>query len=272
MLLWQIPLIKMRRTDAGRASVDATRRALVDRGYAVRTGGRQAVPQPRLVVPARAACPTSPTPRRRALVDRQAPLPRRRARHRRLQDRRRRARLGHTTCATSTARDGGETNNRFPVSTRAAYGDLLRSAGKTPVTFSRAGFTGSQAHGAFWAGDEDSTWEAFRCVDLGRADRGGVRDRLLGLGPRRLLRAELPDAELYLRVGGDAGVRADHAVPLGVQPPPPAVARPHAVEHRRAAPATPRVLPCSGGSPSCASGSCRTSPSRARARPRDGGR
>ena len=35
-----------------------------------------------------------------------------------------------------------------------AYGDLLRSAGKAPVTFSRAGFTGSQAHGAFWAGDD----------------------------------------------------------------------------------------------------------------------
>ncbi|MEU7874770.1 TIM-barrel domain-containing protein [Dactylosporangium sp. NPDC049140] len=42
----------------------------------------------------------------------------------------------------------------------AAYGSVLRSCGKAPVTFSRAGFTGSQAHGVFWAGDEDSTWEA----------------------------------------------------------------------------------------------------------------
>ncbi|MFO7244577.1 MAG: glycoside hydrolase family 31 protein [Actinomycetes bacterium] len=59
-------------------------------------------------------------------------------------------------------RDGGEKNNTFPVAYAKAYGDLLRSAGKAPVTFSRAGFTGSQAHGAFWAGDENSTWDAFR--------------------------------------------------------------------------------------------------------------
>lgn len=57
---------------------------------------------------------------------------------------------------------GDEGNNRFPVAYAKAYGDLLRSAGRAPVTFSRAGFTGSQAHGAFWAGDENSTWEAFR--------------------------------------------------------------------------------------------------------------
>jgi alpha-glucosidase (family GH31 glycosyl hydrolase) len=59
-------------------------------------------------------------------------------------------------------RRGDEGNNRFPVAYAKAYGDLLRSAGKAPVTFSRAGFTGAQAHGAFWAGDENSTWEAFR--------------------------------------------------------------------------------------------------------------
>ena len=57
---------------------------------------------------------------------------------------------------------GDEGNGLFPVHYAKAYGDLLRSAGKAPVTFSRAGFTGSQAHGAFWAGDENSTWEAFR--------------------------------------------------------------------------------------------------------------
>jgi alpha-glucosidase (family GH31 glycosyl hydrolase) len=59
-------------------------------------------------------------------------------------------------------RRGDEKNNTFPVHYAKAYGDLLRRAGKAPVTFSRAGFTGSQAHGAFWAGDENSTWDAFR--------------------------------------------------------------------------------------------------------------
>jgi alpha-glucosidase (family GH31 glycosyl hydrolase) len=57
---------------------------------------------------------------------------------------------------------GAEANNRYPVHYARAFGDLLRAEGKAPVTFSRAGFTGSQAHGVFWAGDEDSTWEAFR--------------------------------------------------------------------------------------------------------------
>jgi alpha-glucosidase (family GH31 glycosyl hydrolase) len=59
-------------------------------------------------------------------------------------------------------RHGDEVNGLFPVSYAKAYGDLLRRSGKAPVTFSRAGFTGSQSHGAFWAGDENSTWDAFR--------------------------------------------------------------------------------------------------------------
>ncbi len=57
---------------------------------------------------------------------------------------------------------GDEMNWKFPVHYAEAYGNLLTSEGKAPVTFSRAGNVGSQAHGAFWAGDENSTWEAFR--------------------------------------------------------------------------------------------------------------
>ena len=52
--------------------------------------------------------------------------------------------------------NGGETNNRYPVLYAGAYHELLRT-----VTFSRAGFTGSSAYPCHWAGDEDSTWEAF---------------------------------------------------------------------------------------------------------------
>jgi alpha-glucosidase (family GH31 glycosyl hydrolase) len=93
---------------------------------------------------------------------------------------------------------GDEANNRFPVAYAKAYGDLLRSAGKAPVTFSRAGFTGSQAHGAFWAGDENSTWEAFRWsmfAGLSAAASGILYwgwDLAGFSGP-------LPNAELYLR-------------------------------------------------------------------------
>ena len=95
-------------------------------------------------------------------------------------------------------RRGDEKNNTFPVAYAAAYGDLLRRAGKAPVTFSRAGFTGSQAHGAFWAGDENSTWEAFRWslfAGLNAAASGIVYWGWDIAG----FSGEIPTAELYLR-------------------------------------------------------------------------
>jgi alpha-glucosidase (family GH31 glycosyl hydrolase) len=95
-------------------------------------------------------------------------------------------------------RTGDEKNNTFPVAYAKAYGDLLRRAGKAPVTFSRAGFTGSQAHGAFWAGDENSTWDAFRWslfAGLNAAASGVVYWGwdLAGFS------GDVPSAELYLR-------------------------------------------------------------------------
>lgn len=107
----------------------------------------------------------------------------------------------HAWGADLVYRDGGdgtERNNLNPVAYAKAYGDLLRSCGKAPVTFSRAGFTGSQAHGAFWAGDENSTWEAFRWsmwAGLNAAASGIVYwgwDIAGFSGP-------VPDAELYVR-------------------------------------------------------------------------
>lgn len=93
---------------------------------------------------------------------------------------------------------GDEGNNLFPVAYAKAYGDLLESAGKAPVTFSRAGFTGSQAHGAFWAGDEDSTWEAFRWsmfAGLSAAASGIVYWGWDFAG----FSGDVPTSELYLR-------------------------------------------------------------------------
>lgn len=100
-------------------------------------------------------------------------------------------------------RRGDEGNNLYPVHYARAFGDLLRRHGKPPVTFSRSGFTGSQAHGVFWAGDEDSTWEAFRSSIL-----AGLSAAACGLlywgwdlagfsGP-------IPDPELYLRAAAAA--------------------------------------------------------------------
>lgn len=93
---------------------------------------------------------------------------------------------------------GDEGNNRYPVAYAAAYGDLLRSEGKAPITFSRAGYTGSQAHGLHWAGDENSTWAAYR-----HSLNAGITAAACGIvywgwdiagfsGP-------VPEAELYLR-------------------------------------------------------------------------
>lgn len=93
---------------------------------------------------------------------------------------------------------GDEGNALFPVGYAKAYGDLLESAGKAPVTFSRSGFTGSQAHGAFWAGDENSTWDAFRWslfAGLSAAASGIVYWGWDFGG----FSGEVPSAELYLR-------------------------------------------------------------------------
>lgn len=95
-------------------------------------------------------------------------------------------------------RRGDEGNNLYPVHYARAFGDLLRAGGKAPVTFSRAGFTGSQPHGVFWAGDEDSTWEAFRSsvtAGITAASCGIVYwgwDLAGFSGP-------VPDPELYVR-------------------------------------------------------------------------
>ncbi len=95
-------------------------------------------------------------------------------------------------------RRGDEGNNLYPVHYARAFGDLLRKHGKAPITFSRSGFAGSQAHGLFWAGDEDSTWEAFRhsvTAGLTAASCGIVYwgwDLAGFSGP-------VPDSELYLR-------------------------------------------------------------------------
>ncbi|MFC7595941.1 TIM-barrel domain-containing protein [Terrabacter sp. GCM10028922] len=96
---------------------------------------------------------------------------------------------------------GDEGNNTYAVHYARAFGDLLRKHGKAPITFSRSGFAGSQAHGVFWAGDEDSTWEAFRhsvTAGLTAASCGIVYwgwDLAGFSGP-------VPDAELYLRAAG----------------------------------------------------------------------
>jgi alpha-glucosidase (family GH31 glycosyl hydrolase) len=95
-------------------------------------------------------------------------------------------------------RGGDEGNARYSVAYAKAYGDLLRSAGKAPVTFSRAGYTGSQAHGAFWAGDENSSWEAFRWSMFAGLSASACGILYWGWDFAGFS-GEIPTAELYLR-------------------------------------------------------------------------
>ncbi|MGM7778268.1 glycoside hydrolase family 31 protein [Arthrobacter sp. KNU-44] len=93
---------------------------------------------------------------------------------------------------------GDEGNNLFPVAYSRAYGELLESAGKAPVTFSRAGFTGSQGHGAFWAGDENSTWDAFRWSLFAGLSASACGVLYWGWDFAGFS-GDVPSAELYLR-------------------------------------------------------------------------
>ena len=95
-------------------------------------------------------------------------------------------------------RRGDDGNNLFPVHYARAFGDLLRSEGKAPVTFSRAGFTGSQAHGIVWAGDENSTWAAFRS-SITAGLTGSASGILYWSWDLAGFSGPIPDPELYLR-------------------------------------------------------------------------
>src|SRR5690606_16684931 len=86
-----------------------------------------------------------------------------------------------------------------------AYTSLLESCGVAGVTFSRAGFTGAGRAPCHWAGDENSTWEAFRASITAGLTTGvsGVAfwgwDLAGFSGP-------LPSVELYVRAAAMAAL------------------------------------------------------------------
>jgi alpha-glucosidase (family GH31 glycosyl hydrolase) len=158
VLLWQIPLVPTDRGATGQVAADAA--TMIDRGYAVREGDGS---------PYRnrgwwftgALLPDWTNPdatdwwlaKRRYLLDE----------------------VGIDGFKT----DGGEhawgdelryhdgsrgitSNNLFANRYADAYHALLQATGVDGTTFSRAGFTGAGSVPCHWAGDEDSTWEAFR--------------------------------------------------------------------------------------------------------------
>ncbi|MEV0347157.1 TIM-barrel domain-containing protein [Nonomuraea sp. NPDC050680] len=199
VLLWQIPLQKMRPHPRHQAAVDA--RQLVERGYGVREADGRPYRNrgwwfPLALMPDLSSPEVRDwwTAKRAYLVDE----------------------VGVDGFKTdggehawghdlryADGRRGDEGNGLFPVHYARAFGELLERYGKAPVTFSRAGFTGSQPHGAFWAGDEDSTWAAFRS-----SIRAGITASACGIvywgWDLAGFSGDLPDAELYLRAAGAA--------------------------------------------------------------------
>ncbi|WP_336209938.1 glycoside hydrolase family 31 protein [Nonomuraea sp. LPB2021202275-12-8] len=199
VLLWQIPLQKMRPHPRHQAAVDA--RQLVERGYGVRQADGRPYRNrgwwfPLALMPDLSSAEVREwwTAKRAYLVEE----------------------VGVDGFKTdggehawghdlryADGRGGADGNGLFPVHYARAFGDLLRRHGKAPVTFSRAGFAGSQPHGAFWAGDEDSTWEAFRS-----SIRAGITASACGIvywgWDLAGFSGEVPGAELYLRAAGAA--------------------------------------------------------------------
>lgn len=194
VLLWQIPLIPTDRGEDGQIAADLA--TLSSRGYAVRDADGSPHPNRGWWFPG-ALLPdwTNPEARRwwldkrRYLVEElgidgfktdggEHPW-------------------GHDLRYHDGSR-GDEGNNLFPVRYAAAYHELMHAAGVDGVTFSRAGFTGSAAFPAHWAGDEDSTWAAYRASIIAglTAGVGGIFYwgwDLAGFS------GDIPDVELYLR-------------------------------------------------------------------------
>ncbi len=100
---------------------------------------------------------------------------------------------------TFAGETGDQAANAYPTHYLKAYHSFLREHGhESPMTFSRAGFTGSQSFPAHWAGDEDSTWEAFRASLTAGLSAGASGIAFWGWDLAGFS-GDLPSAELYKR-------------------------------------------------------------------------
>jgi alpha-glucosidase (family GH31 glycosyl hydrolase) len=93
---------------------------------------------------------------------------------------------------------GAESNNRYPVLYAQTYHELFAELGRPPVTFSRSGHTGAAAFPCHWAGDESSTWEAYRASITAGLTAGASGIFFWGWDIAGFS-GEIPSAELYLR-------------------------------------------------------------------------
>ncbi|MGB7338943.1 MAG: TIM-barrel domain-containing protein, partial [Phototrophicaceae bacterium] len=94
-------------------------------------------------------------------------------------------------------RTGAEVWNEYPQLYSEAYYEFANSK-REAVTFSRAGYTGSQRAPLHWAGDENSTWDAYRHSILAGLSAGISGISFWGWDLAGFS-GEIPSAELYLR-------------------------------------------------------------------------
>ena len=99
-------------------------------------------------------------------------------------------------------RRGSEVWNDYPRLYSEAYYEFANRHTEA-VTFSRAGFTGSQRAPLHWAGDENSTWNAFRHSVLAGLSAGASGISFWGWDIAGFS-GDIPDAELYLRAAAMA--------------------------------------------------------------------
>jgi len=94
-------------------------------------------------------------------------------------------------------RSGHELWNEYPQRYSEAYYQFAHQK-REAITFSRAGYTGSQRSPLHWAGDENSTWDAYRHSILAGLSAGvsGIPFWGWDIGG---FSGPIPDAELYLR-------------------------------------------------------------------------
>lgn len=96
-------------------------------------------------------------------------------------------------------RRGDELWNLYPnLYVGAYYRFANEKRDGNAITFSRAGFSGAQAYPCHWAGDENSTWEAFRASILAGLNAGISGIPFWGWDIAGFS-GEIPTAELYLR-------------------------------------------------------------------------
>jgi alpha-glucosidase (family GH31 glycosyl hydrolase) len=105
--------------------------------------------------------------------------------------------LWSTQVRFGDGRSGDEVWNEYPQHYTQAYYDFVRER-RDGLCFSRAGFTGSQRAPAHWAGDENSTWDAYRHSILAGLSAGisGIPFWGWDIGG---FSGAIPSAELYLR-------------------------------------------------------------------------